>query len=80
MKTKWRKVKWPFSDSVKSDCYLRPIKRGKIYLRDEPNFPYTVSCGANSDRSHSGCFYSTTRNVATIADAMLELDGMAERL
>lgn len=71
----WRACKWPFDSDYakKTSCFVRDIKRGKIYLRDEVSFPFTVSCGGNSERSFSGCFYGHA-HVASLHAAMVELD------
>ncbi len=37
--------------------YEHKIPRGRIILRGEAPFNFTVSCGANSDRSFSGCYF-----------------------
>lgn len=45
-------------DVVKCDVWSYKVsKRITIYLMDEPNYTYTVSAGANSDSSYTGCFF-----------------------
>ena len=40
-----------------------------IYLQDEPNFTFTVSAGANSNNSYTGCFFGHPE-VTNVQDAM----------
>ena len=43
---------------VKSDVWSCKIsKKITIYVIDEPDFMFTVSAGANSEGSYTGCFY-----------------------
>lgn len=70
----WKECQWPFSEAYAAKmkqrgakCYVRNIRRGKIYLHDEKGFTYTVSCGASSERSHTGCFFGDTTTSLTSA-------------
>ena len=54
--------------------------RGFLYIQEttkkenpSKDFNYTVSMGANSDRSYSGCFYNTLK-IDTLEKAMIELN------
>lgn len=79
----WRECEWP-CDAKRAakmkrrgkKCYVRNIRRGKIYLRgDEKYFTYTVSCGKSSERSFTGGFFG--HNYLThIRHAMNEIDAM----
>lgn len=76
----WSQCDWPFdknySDSLKRrgvKCYVRKVRRGKVYLLDEDHFTYTASFGANSDSSHTGCFYGC-KYVTHILHAMNAID------
>ena len=60
---------------VKCDVYRKRIRRGFVYLMDnkQTHFTFTVSCGANSSRSFTGCFFGDEA-VMTVQDAMNALD------
>jgi hypothetical protein len=63
-KATWKKVRWPFDgktarafDRDGVGVWAMKISRGTVYLRDDEHKSFTVSCGSDSERSHSGCFY-----------------------
>lgn len=53
--------------------FAKKVGRGTVYLRDENNFTFTASFGANSDKSFTGCFYGHPE-IKTLQDAMNALD------
>lgn len=76
----FKPCEWPSDPdhAKKCDCYEMPIRGGKIYLQaNTPHFSFTVSCGANSDRSYSGCFYGHN-DITTAEQAMNELVRMRD--
>ena len=48
-------------------------KRITIYLQDKLNYTYTVSAGANSDSSYTGCFFGH-ENIKNLSDAMKAIE------
>ena len=59
MKTQWEKTN-DFYDRryVTDDVWSYKVsKMITIYLIDRPNYMFTVSAGANSERSYTGCFF-----------------------
>jgi len=44
-----------------------------IYVMDEPNFTFTVSAGASSDSSYTGCFYGHD-DIKTVNDAIESIE------
>jgi hypothetical protein len=71
----WKVCPWPFDpEHAKTvTCYSYKIARGTIYLQDAEFYPFTVSCGPNSDRSFSGCFYGRD-DVTSIYKAMVKIE------
>lgn len=73
MKT-WKKTNNYYNrEVVKCDVWSYIVSpRITIYLQDQPNFMFTVSAGANSDNSYTGCFYghSEITNVHEAMDAI----------
>lgn len=61
---------------VKCPVWAKEFKRtGKpviVYLQDAGSFTFTVSAGANSDYSYTGCFYQSP--VKTVEQAQQILD------
>lgn len=63
---------------VTCDVWSRPCPRsygkgGMLYVMNKDSFTYTVSMGANSDYSFTGCFFECTK-IKTIEDAMNAID------
>lgn len=58
---------------ITQDVWSRKCRRGKVYLIDKAPFTYTFCCGANSDFSHTGCFYRCIK-ITTVQEAMDALD------
>jgi hypothetical protein len=50
---------WPFNDGAEyNPCERLKIRGGYIYFRPQSeHFQFTVSCGPNSERSFSGCYF-----------------------
>ncbi|NDW08759.1 hypothetical protein [Dysgonomonas sp. 520] len=63
---------------VKEDVWSRKCRRGRIYVIDKTPFTYTFSCGANSDFSHTGCFFRHSK-ITTVEQAMNVIDIIADR-
>lgn len=79
-KRQWQRVKWPFNDQepyASWECWSIQIKKGRIilYPSDSSVYPgglgYVVSCGADSERSHSGSFYP---HVITLDEAKTDIE------
>jgi len=45
------------------------LHRITVYVIDKPNFMFTVSAGANSDLSYTGCFFEHPE-IKTVQDAI----------
>lgn len=61
---------------VKEDVWSRKCRRGKIYVIDKAPFTYTFSCGANSEYSHTGCFFGYSK-ITTVERAMEAINKIA---
>lgn len=77
--SKWKECKWPFDKAHasklkanKTKCFEMKIKGGRIILVDAIPYSYVVSCGPNSERSHSGCLYGTVIYTLEKAKSKLE--------
>lgn len=74
-KKEFRPIDWPFDPefSSKNPCEGLKISGGAIYfLPNSKHFSFTVSCGAASDRSHSGCYFGVN-HIKTADDARRDL-------
>jgi len=71
MKTEWVKTNDYYNrEVVTCDVWSYKVSQNTtIYLMDEPNFTFTVSAGADSDRSYTGCFYGHPE-VTNLSQAM----------
>lgn len=69
----WTKIQWPFNSEVKTETWVKSFGRGKVFLRNEKDFPFTCSFGANSDLSYSGCFFEV-EEVKTLEQAKSAID------
>jgi hypothetical protein len=82
---KWKECKWPYDKAYaaklkanKVKCFEMKIKGGRIILIGVAPYSYVVSCGADSDRSHSGCLYGAV--VYTLEAAKRKLEERSEKL
>lgn len=63
---------------VKEDVWSRKCRRGKIYVINKAPFTYTISCGANSDFSFTGCLFGCSK-ITTVEQAMEVIDMVADK-
>lgn len=66
----WKKTNDFYNrDVVKFDVYSYKVsKRITIYLQDGNDYTFTVSAGANSQFSYTGCFFG--HNLKNVEEAM----------
>lgn len=62
----WKRTDWPFNSEMVSEieCHVKKIFRGKLYLwkrQTDLGYSYTISCGADSERSMTG--YTQTNDL-----------------